>query len=96
MAVDVSSDRSNAEAIAQLARVLSDPVRVQIVQILRARSHQVCQCELNPVFDISQPTLSHHVKKLSDAGIVEVERRGRWAYYSLNPEALEVLTKWLS
>jgi ArsR family transcriptional regulator len=96
MAVDVSSTRSSAEVIAQLARVLSDPVRVQIIEILRGRRSQVCQCELNPVFDISQPTLSHHVKKLSDAGIVDVERRGRWAYYSLNPEALEVLAKWLS
>ena len=96
MSVDASMSRASAEEVAELARVLSDPVRVQIVEILRARTTQVCQCELNPVFDISQPTLSHHVKKLSDAGVVEVERRGRWAYYSLNPEALEVLAKWLS
>jgi ArsR family transcriptional regulator len=56
----------------------------------------VCQCELHPVFDISQPTLSHHLKKLADADVIEVERRGKWAYYSLNDQALEVLRSWLS
>jgi ArsR family transcriptional regulator len=96
MSVDVSLSTDRAERVAALAKVIADPVRVQIVELLRAQSREVCQCELQPLFDISQPTLSHHMKKLADAGVVEIERRGRWAWYSLNPQALEVLTKWLS
>ena len=57
---------------------------------------KVCVCELVPLFDISQPTLSHHLKKLRDAGIVDSERRGLWAYYYVLPNALEELTAWLS
>jgi ArsR family transcriptional regulator len=56
----------------------------------------VCVCELVPLFDISQPTLSHHLKKLRDAGVVDSERRGLWAYYYVKPEALEELSAWLS
>jgi ArsR family transcriptional regulator len=56
----------------------------------------VCQCELVPLFDMPQSTLSHHIKKLTDAGLVTVERRHKWAYYSLSPDALEALTAWLS
>lgn len=100
MSVDVlerGADSAQADELAAIARVLADPVRVRIVSLLRARpSSQVCQCELNPLFDISQPTLSHHLKKLADAGVIEIERRGRWAYYSLNREALEALKTWLS
>jgi ArsR family transcriptional regulator len=56
----------------------------------------VCQCELVPLFDIPQSTLSHHIKKLTDAGLVRVERRHKWAYYSLDRDALKELTAWLS
>ena len=52
-------------------------------------------CELMPLFDIAQPTLSHHLKKLRDAGLVDVERRGQWAYYYVNPGALDPLAAWL-
>ena len=53
-------------------------------------------CELKPLFDISQPALSKHLKKLTGAGVIGVERRGLWAYYYVNPEALEELKPWLS
>jgi len=53
-------------------------------------------CELVPLFDISQPTLSHHLGKLRSAGIVDSERRGLWAYYYVHPEALTELSTWLS
>jgi ArsR family transcriptional regulator len=69
---------------------------VELVDVLRKHAGKVCVCELVPLFDISQPTLSHHLKKLRDAGIVDSERRGLWAYYYVIPEALQELTAWLS
>ena len=87
---------AEAERIAALAKALSDPIRVQLVDVLRRHAGQVCVCELEPLFDISQPTLSHHLKKLRDAGVVGVERRGLWSFYYVKPEALEVLHSWLS
>src|SRR5215207_3523668 len=89
-------DRERAERLAARAKALSDPVRVQLVDVLRQHAGQVCVCELVPLFDIAQPTLSHHLKKLRDAGIVDSERRGLWAYYYVLPDALEELTTWLS
>ena len=91
---DVSPDR--AARVAAIAKALSDPIRVQVVDVLRRHAGKVCVCELVPLFDISQPTLSHHLKKLRDAEIVGVERRGLWAYYYVLPDALQELTAWLS
>jgi ArsR family transcriptional regulator len=71
-------------------------LRVSILDVLRRSPDDVCQCELLPLFDIPQSTLSHHVNKLVDAGLVQVERRHRWAYYSVEPHALQELTTWLS
>ena len=87
---------SAAGDLAAVAKALSDPIRVQLVDVLRQHAGEVCVCELVPLFDVSQPTLSHHLKKLRDAGIVGVERRGLWAYYYVNPESLEALRTWLS
>jgi ArsR family transcriptional regulator len=89
-------DRGDAEGLAAIAKALSDPIRVQLVDVLRRHAGQVCVCELVPLFDVSQPTLSHHLKKLREAGIVGVERHGLWAYYYVNPESTEVLRSWLS
>jgi ArsR family transcriptional regulator len=91
---DVAPDA--AIRLAALAKALSDPIRVQLVDVLRQHAGKVCVCELVPLFDVSQPTLSHHLKKLRDAGIVGVERRGLWAYYYVLPDALEELSHWLS
>jgi ArsR family transcriptional regulator len=91
-----AADRERAAGVASAAKVLADPVRVEILDLLRTAGGPVCQCELHPLFDISQPTLSHHLKKLADFELIEVERRGKWAYYSLNDQALEVLRTWLS
>ena len=71
-------------------------MRRQVVDVLRKAAGEVCVCELVPLFAISQPTLSHHLRKLREAGIVGVERRGLWAYYFVHPEALEDLSQWLS
>jgi ArsR family transcriptional regulator, arsenate/arsenite/antimonite-responsive transcriptional repressor len=85
-----------ADRLAATAKALSDPIRLQLVDVLRKHAGKVCVCELVPLFDISQPTLSHHLKKLREAGIVDSERRGLWAYYYVTPEALEELSAWLS
>ena len=85
-----------AARLAAVAKALSDPVRVQLVDVLRKHAGKVCVCELVPLFDISQPTLSHHLKKLRDAGIVDSERQGLWAYYYVVPGALDELAAWLT
>jgi ArsR family transcriptional regulator len=89
-------DSLAAERIAVVAKALAEPLRVRILDVLRRSDAQVCQCELIPLFGINQSLLSHHMKKLIDAGLVQVERRHRWAYYSVSPEALKELTTWLS
>ncbi|MGH2968247.1 MAG: ArsR/SmtB family transcription factor [Solirubrobacteraceae bacterium] len=86
----------DAERIATVAKALAEPVRVQILDVLRRHGEPLCQCELRPLFDIKQPLLSHHLSRLVAAGLVEVERRHRWAYYSVPPQALKELTSWLS
>jgi ArsR family transcriptional regulator len=85
-----------AERLAAVAKALGDPVRVQLVDVLRRHAGKVCVCELVPLFDLSQPTVSHHLKKLRDAGIVGSERRGLWAYYYVEPKAMEELSEWLN
>jgi ArsR family transcriptional regulator len=86
----------DAERLAAIAKALAEPVRVHIIDVLRRSEVEVCQCELVPLFDIPQSTLSHHLKKLVDANLVRVERRHRWAYYSITPNAFEELTAWLT
>jgi ArsR family transcriptional regulator len=80
-------------AAAQLAarfRALSDPTRVAIVNRL-AQAAETCVCDLTAAFELSQPTISHHLKVLREAGLVESSRRGTWAYYRVVPEALGAL-----
>jgi ArsR family transcriptional regulator, arsenate/arsenite/antimonite-responsive transcriptional repressor len=89
-------ERHEAERMAGMAKALGDPIRLQLVDVLRKHAGKVCVCELVPLFDVSQPTLSHHLKKLREAGIVDSERRGLWAYYYVLPEALKELSAWLS
>ncbi|HEX7300208.1 MAG TPA: metalloregulator ArsR/SmtB family transcription factor [Solirubrobacteraceae bacterium] len=89
-------ERQAAERMASIAKALGDPIRLQLVDVLRKHAGKVCVCELVPLFDISQPTLSHHLKKLREAGIVDSERRGLWAYYYVIPDAVKELSAWLS
>ena len=89
-------DRERAGRMAVVAKAIGDPVRVQLVDVLRKAAGKVCVCELVPLFDLSQPTVSHHLKVLRDAGIVDSERRGLWAFYYVIPDPLEDLSKWLS
>jgi len=87
--------RGEALRMAKVGKALGDPIRLQLVDVLRKHAGKVCVCELVPLFEISQPTLSHHLKKLRDAGIVDSERKGLWAYYYVIPDALEELSAWL-
>ena len=88
-------DHGRAERMASVAKALGDPTRMQLVDVLRKNAGKVCVCELVPLFDLSQPTVSHHLKILRDAGIVGSERQGLWAYYYVIPEALGELSAWL-
>jgi ArsR family transcriptional regulator len=89
-------DRAQALRMAEVAKALGDPIRLQLVDVLRKHAGKVCVCELVPLFEISQPTLSHHLNKLRTAGIVDSERRGLWAYYYVIPDALHELSAWLT
>ncbi len=87
--------RAHARRRAVVAKALGDPIRLQLVDVLRRHAGEVCVCELVPLFDVSQPTLSHHLAKLRAAGIVDSHRRGLWAYYYVKPQALDELAAWL-
>ncbi len=89
-------DVAQAEQLSKLAKALGDPIRLQIVDVLRSHAGEVCVCELVPLFDVSQPTLSHHLRKLREAGIVDSVKRGLWSYYFVKPEPLKELNSWLS
>jgi ArsR family transcriptional regulator len=86
-----SLSEDEAAATATLFRALADPARVKIVNLLARTEQPVCVCEFVPALGLSQPTVSHHLKKLVEAGLLDREERGRWAYYSLSDEAIERL-----
>ena len=77
-----------AEATARLFKALADPHRVKILNLLATSPNPVCVCEFTAPLGLSQPTVSHHLKKLVQAGLLDREQRGTWAYYSLNHDAL--------
>jgi ArsR family transcriptional regulator, arsenate/arsenite/antimonite-responsive transcriptional repressor len=77
-----------AEKTARLFKALADPHRLKIINLLATSPDPVCVCEFTGPLGLSQPTVSHHLKKLVQAGLLEREQRGTWAYYSLRPDAL--------
>lgn len=81
-----------AASTAALFKALGDPARVRIVNLLASKGGEACACEFEPALGLSQPTVSHHLKKLTEAGLLGREQRGRWAYFSINPEAASLLT----
>lgn len=85
-------DGAAAERLAAALRVLADPARLRLLSILGAHPEgEACVCELTGPLGLSQPTVSHHLKVLADAGLVGREQRGRWVYFWVNPEPLELL-----
>jgi ArsR family transcriptional regulator len=98
--VPLAGEPIAAEAAAGLARgfkALGDPVRLRLVSLIGAhQGGEVCVCEMTTAFDLTQPTISHHLKVLREAGIIDCERRGTWVYYWLVPAALERMSTLLS
>src|SRR5476651_2119869 len=82
--------RAEAERVAGRFRALADPTRVAIVNRL-SQAQETCVCDLTAALHASQPTISHHLKVLREAGLVEASNRGTWAYYRVVPEALEAI-----
>jgi ArsR family transcriptional regulator, arsenate/arsenite/antimonite-responsive transcriptional repressor len=76
-----------AEATATLFKALADPARVRVVNLLATSDESVCACEFVPALGLAQATVSHHLKRLTEAGLLDREQRGKWAYFSINPEA---------
>jgi ArsR family transcriptional regulator, arsenate/arsenite/antimonite-responsive transcriptional repressor len=88
---------SAAAGLAQIFRALGDPVRLRLVSLIGAhQGGEVCVCDLTSAFSLTQPTISHHLKVLREAGIIDSERRGTWVYYRLVPAALERMGALLS
>lgn len=83
----------DAEMTATVFKALGDPSRVRILNLLATAGRPVCVCDLTPQLGLSQPTVSFHLKKLADAGLLEREQRGVWAYYSVRREAMDRLTQ---
>jgi ArsR family transcriptional regulator, arsenate/arsenite/antimonite-responsive transcriptional repressor len=79
---------TEAEATAVLFKALGDPARVKLVNLLAQSDEPVCACYLVEPLGLSQPTVSHHLKKLTAAGLLDREQRGVWAFYSVNREAM--------
>jgi len=83
-------DETAAAGMAQVFKALGDPVRLRLVSLIGAhQGGEVCVCELTEAFDLTQPTISHHLKVLREAGIITSERRGTWVYYRLEPATLD-------
>ncbi|HEV8656614.1 MAG TPA: metalloregulator ArsR/SmtB family transcription factor [Candidatus Limnocylindria bacterium] len=84
-AVELEVPPVRATELADVLKALADPTRLQMILALRASKEPVCICDFTATFDLSQPTLSHHMAKLREAGLVEATRQGIWAYYRLKP-----------
>jgi ArsR family transcriptional regulator, arsenate/arsenite/antimonite-responsive transcriptional repressor len=80
---------AKADALAAVYKALGDPTRIQILHILATASEPVCVCDFTAAFDLGQPTISHHLATLREAGIVTSFKRGIWAFYRLNPSMPE-------
>lgn len=77
---------SHADHLAALFKALSDPTRVQMLHMLKPASEPICVCDFTAAFDLGQPTISHHIGKLKDAGLVSSFRRGVWSFYTLRAD----------
>ncbi|MFG2545706.1 ArsR/SmtB family transcription factor [Streptomyces sp. NPDC048232] len=90
-------DEGQALELAKVFKALGDPVRLRLLSLIASRAGgEVCVCDLTPAFDLSQPTISHHLKLLRQAGLIDCERRGTWVYYWLVPEMTDRLASILT
>lgn len=87
----------HAVELAKVFKALGDPVRLRLLSMIASRDGgEICVCDLTPAFDLSQPTISHHLKLLRQAGLIGCERRGTWVYYWLLPEMTDKLARVLA
>ncbi|MGW2224042.1 ArsR/SmtB family transcription factor [Streptomyces formicae] len=90
-------DEDQAETLAKVFKALGDPVRLRLLSMIASRQGgEVCVCDLTPAFDLSQPTISHHLKLLRQAGLIDCERRGTWVHYWLLPEMTDKIAALLA
>ena len=89
-------DTPSAERLAQWFSVLGDPTRLRLFSLIATAGEACAACDLAEPLGVSQPTVSHHLKVLRDAGLVHSEKRGRWVYYQSVPERLEILSRAIS
>lgn len=85
-----------AVALASVFKALADPVRLRLFSLIASFDGEACVCDLTGAFDVSQPTISHHLRVLREAGLVESQRRGTWVYYWALPDALSRLSSLLA
>ena len=84
--------QAQAEQVAPLLKALAEPVRLRLMSLIASHpGGEACVCDLNGAFDLSQPTISHHLKVLHEAGLVDRDKRGVWVYYRVRPQALASL-----
>ncbi|MFE9571542.1 ArsR/SmtB family transcription factor [Streptomyces sp. NPDC006692] len=90
-------DEERAAELAKLFKALGDPVRLRLMSMIASRGEggEVCVCDLTPAFELSQPTISHHLKLLRQAGLIDCERRGTWVYYWVLPGVLDQIAAFL-
>ena len=90
-------DAQEADEMAQALRVIADPTRLRVLSLLAsAEKQEACVCDLTEPLGVSQPTVSHHLKVLTDAGLVTREQRGRWVYYHLSADRLAFIRRALT
>ena len=89
---DAALDPAAAAEGAAVLKALADPIRLRLFSIITSAGDEICVCDLTPQFDVSGPTISHHLKVLREAGLVDCERRGTWVYYWPLPDRL----RWIS
>jgi ArsR family transcriptional regulator len=94
---DAGLDAESAQRLAAVLKVIAEPTRLRLLSMVAAHPDgEVCVCNLTEPVGLSQPTVSHHMKQLVEAGLLEREQRGKWAYYRLVPNALDALTRLLA
>ncbi|WP_329526342.1 ArsR/SmtB family transcription factor [Streptomyces sp. NBC_01462] len=94
--VTAPMDEDQAAELGKIFKALGDPVRLRLLSMIASQAGgEVCVCDLTPAFDLSQPTISHHLKLLRQAGLIDCERRGTWVYYWVLPGTLDRLSAFL-
>ena len=90
-------DEDQADALSAALKVLADPARLRLVSLIAAQPEaEACVCNLTEPLGLSQPTVSHHLRVLHEAGVLDRERRGQWVYFKLRPEPLDLVSAALS